>query len=416
MPVMLSSHHPLPTFVILSALFWLGAAPSLAQTSVEAFRGVLSNQAAFDADDLAAFDQGGMVAKLLPVKDKREVAVCGVVRLPVPPEVFLQFTRDNVAQQNNRAILTIGKFSNPPTIEDLETLTLDTRDIEDLKRCTVEDCNLKMSAAMIERIHNEVDWAAPDYAVQATLVFRQMLLDYVRDYLARGAAALMKYSDRSHGVSIDEEQRSLLDASIYFNQFAPEFTKYVMSFPRAELAGAENSISWSKIRFGLKPVVIITHVVIYSRPANSAAPQVLVASKQIYADHYFDSSLALSAFISLPATGANRDSYLLYTNRSRADALGGLFGGLKRSLVQNEAIGSLQAILQEQKLKMEAISKAQSGSPNRPGTNVNEQAPRWWGQSRFGGIHLWWWLLLIVAIVGLFWLIRRSSRQRGSET
>ena len=413
---MLSSHHPLPTFVILSALFWLGAASALAQTSVEAFRNVLRNQASFTAADLAVLDRGEIVARLLPVKDKREVAVCGVIRLQVPPEVFLQFTRDNVAQQNNRAILQIAKFNNPPTIEDLQTLTLENRDIEDLKSCAAADCKLKLSAAMIERIHNEVDWAAPDYMVQATLVFRQMLLDYVRDYLARGNVALMKYSDRSNGANIDEEQRSLLDAAIYFNQFAPEFTKYLLSFPRPVLAGAQDFIFWSKIKFGLKPVIAITHVVIYARPANSAAPQVLVASKQLYADHYFDSSLALSAFINLPATGATHDSYLLYTNRSRADALGGLFSGLKRSLVESEGLESLKSILQEQKLKMEAISEAQSGSPNRPGTNVNEQAPRWWGQSRFGGIYLWWWLLLIVAIVGLFWLIRRSSRQRGSET
>src|SRR5712664_3569695 len=147
------SHHPLPMLVILPALLWLGAAPSLAQTSADDFRRVLREQATFTADDLSGLEQGRIVAKLLPAKDKREVAVCGVVRLPVPQEVFLQFTRDNVAQQNNRAILQIGKFSNTPAIEDLQALTLEKSDIEDLKRCTVEDCNLKMSAAMIERIH-----------------------------------------------------------------------------------------------------------------------------------------------------------------------------------------------------------------------------------------------------------------------
>ena len=144
--------------------------------------------------------------------------------------------------RTTKAILQIGRFSNPPTIEDLQTLTLENRDIEDLKSCTVGDCELKMSAAMIERVRNEVDWAAPDYRVQATLLFRQMLLDYVRDYLARGDAALMEYSDdRAQGVHLDEEQRSLLDASIYFNQFAPEFTKYLRNFPRPELAGVENT-------------------------------------------------------------------------------------------------------------------------------------------------------------------------------
>jgi hypothetical protein len=160
-------------------------------------------------------------------------------------------------------------------------------------------------------------------------------------------------------------------------------------------------------------VITITHVVIYSRPVNTA-PQVLVASRQIYADHYFDSSLALSAFVTFPAAGGTSDAYLLYTNRSRADALGGLFSGLKRSLVEREAIDSLGNILQEQKLKMEASSGA--GSAAQPGTNVNRLSSHWWDQARFAGIHLFWWLLLIMAIVSLFWLIKRvnARRQRAS--
>lgn len=412
---MLSNHHPLSALLILLALVWLGVAPSQAQTSVDALRKALREQAAFTAEDLSGLEQGRVVAKLLSVKDKREVAVCGVVRLPVPPAAFLQFTRDNVAQQNNRAILKIGKFSSPPTIEDLQALTLEYRDIEDLKRCAATDCNLKMSAAMIERVRNEVNWNAPDYRAQATLVFRQMLLEYVRDYLARGTAALIEYSDRSHGVSLDEELRSLLDASPYFNQFAPEFTKYLRSFP-PRLSGAENFIFWSKIKFGLKPVVTITHVVIYPRPANTA-PQVLVASKQIYANHYFDSSLAMSAFINFPTTGPNSDSYLLYMNRSRADALGGLFSGLKRSLVENEAMGSLQSILQEQRLKLEAGSGVQPGSANRSSTEVNTQGTHWLAQHRFRGMHLFWWLLgITVIIVAVCWLSKRSARRRSSET
>jgi len=401
----------MPTVVSLSVLLWLGAAPAPAQTSAEDFRKVLREQATFTADDLSGLEQGQIVAKLLPAKDKREVAVCGVVRLPVRPEVFLQFTRDNVAQLNNRAILQIGKFSNPPAIEDLQTLTLEKRDIEDLKRCTVQSCSLKMSAAMIERMHNEVDWNAPDYPVQATLVFRQMLLDYVRDYLARGSGALMEYSDPNHGVSIDEELRSLLDASIYFNQFAPEFTKYLRSFPAPKLAGAENSIFWSKLKFGLKPVITITHVVIYPRTAQSA-PQVLVASKQIYADHYFDSSLALSAFVNVPGSGASGGPYLLYTNRSRADALGGLFSGLKRSIVESEAMGSLQSILQEQKLKMEVIS-GQPGSFAHEGTTFAQGR---WYEWRLFGLNLFWWLFTIVLIVLVAWLISRSWRRQRPRT
>ena len=357
---MLRRYHRLPTFMVFSALLWMGAVTAVAQTSVEAFRKVLTDQAAFTASDFSALEQGQMVTKLLPVKNKREVAVCGLVRLQAPVDVFLRSVEENVGRKNNQAILQIGKLSNPPTLEDLQTLTLENREIEDMKRCTVGDCNLKMSAAMIERLRNEVNWSAPDYSAQATLLFRQMLLDYVRDYLARGNAALIEYNDRNNAVRVGEEQSALLGGSIYVNDFAPEFSNYLKSFPASPLPGLEQTICWSKIKFGFKPVITLTHVMIYKRQKDSA-PQALVASRQIYADHYFDSSLALSALIKIPATSTTSDSYLLYTNRSRADALGGMLGGLTRFIVEREALDGLKTNLQQTKLAMEASSTNQSG-------------------------------------------------------
>jgi hypothetical protein len=403
-------HHVAAALIVLSALVGCGAVTARSQTSVEAFRKALREQAAFTDGDLSALEQGGMAAKLLPPKDKREVAVAGLVRLQVPQDAFIKFTRDNIARVNNERILQIGKFSNPPTIEDLQTLTLENRDIEDMKSCVVGDCDMKMSAAMIERVRNEVDWTAPDYRLRATLLFRQLLLDYVRDYLAHGEAALMEYGVNK-GVNLAEEHRSLLAASVYFNQFAPEFTTYLRDFPKPEIPGVENALFWSKLKFGLKPVVTVTHVTIWTRPAN-VAPQVVVASQQIYADHYFDSSLALSAFIKLAGTKASADAYLLYTNRSRADTLGGMFSGLKRAIVESEAMDGLKTILQEQKVKIEASANGPSNSTTQFGTEVITPVPNVW-ELRFAGVHLVYVLLLALSIaLVVYWLIKRRANQR----
>ncbi|CAN5443113.1 hypothetical protein BH20ACI3_BH20ACI3_19610 [soil metagenome] len=183
---MLRRIHPVLAFTAFAALLWFGVATCLAQSSVEEFRRVLSDQATFTANDFSALERGEMVVKLLPVKDKREVAVCGLVRMQAPVEVGLKAFQESMAQQNRNSISEIGRFSSRPTLEDLQELTLEDRDIEDLKRCVVGDCKLKLSAAMIERFHKEVDWVAPDYRFQATRLFRQILLDYVRDYLSRG--------------------------------------------------------------------------------------------------------------------------------------------------------------------------------------------------------------------------------------
>jgi len=388
-------------------LTWFGAVTSLGQTSLQEFRNVLRNEAAFTADDLSALERGEMVVKLLPVKDKREVAVCGVMRLQVPLAVSLQAFQESMTQRNSNSILELGKFSSPPSLEDLQALTLEDRDIEDLKRCVVGDCKLKMSAAMIERFRKEVDWPAPDYQSQATRLFRQMLVDYVRDYLARGDSALIEYQNQSRRVRLDEEHRSLLEASLYINDFAPELTKYLKAFPRSELTDVENTINWTKIKFGLKPVTILTHVATYTR-RPSGIPQILVVSKQLYANHYFDSSLALTALINVPITGTTPDSYLLYSNRSRADSLAGSFSKLKRNLVEGEAVASLNSILLQTRLNLERSSMNQAGSPPQSGKQIIME----W---LFGGTRLFWWLMTIIVLMALFGLRKRRPKRNAAS-
>ncbi|MCM3903266.1 MAG: hypothetical protein ND866_16295 [Pyrinomonadaceae bacterium] len=403
----LRNDHHLLRFVAILILIWFGAITSLGQTSVQEFRNVLRDQANFTGDDFSTLERGELVVKLLPVKDKREVAVCGLMRLQVPLAEGLQAFQQSMTQLNRKSILEIGKFSSPPSLQDLQALTLNDRDLEDLKTCVVGDCKLKMSAAMIERLHKEVDWTAPGHRSQVTLLFRQMLLDYVRDYLARGDAALIEYHDQSRGVRLEDEHRSLLDASLYINDFAPELTHYLKTFPKPELTNVENTINWTKIKFGLKPVTIITHVTTYTR-RTGGMPQLLVVSKQLYANHYFDSALAVTALLNIPITSTTSDSYLLYTNRSRADALGGSFSKQKRNLVEGEALTNLNAVLLQTRLNLESSSNNKTNSPSRSG---KQKIVEW----LFGGTRLFWWLVPIIALIVLLGLRKRNSKRNPTS-
>jgi hypothetical protein len=395
------SYHLLK-FMVIFALGWFGAVTSLGQDSDQEFRKVLRDEAAFTANDFSALERGEMVVRLLPLGNRREVAICGVMRMPVPIAVSLQAFQESMTQRGRESVLEIGKFSNPPSLEDVQALTLEDRDIEDLKQCVVGQCELKMSAAMIERFRKEVDWPSPDYRTQATRLFRQMLLEYVRDYLAHGNSALIEYRDQTPGVRLDEEHRSLLESSLYINDFAPELTKYLQSFPKPELTGVDNAINWTKVNFGLKPVTIITHVATYKRKFNGV-PQILVVQKQLYANHYFDSSLALTALINVARDGSTSDSYLLYTNRSRADSLAGSFSKLKRALVEEEAVANLNAILIQTLQNLENRSMTQAGSPRSGNQKLAELL--------FGGRRLIWWLITITALGALFVFRKRNQKR-----
>src|SRR6266550_6604496 len=309
---MLTRVRSFPLLLTFCGLLCLGASTGLAQSSVGQFPKVFH-----DATDVVALEEGQPVVKLLPAQDKREVAVCGLVNLQVTADAFLKSFRESMVRRSNPAILEIGSFSSEPTWDDLQNLTFENRDIEDLKECVVGNCKLKLSAAMIERLHTEVDWAAADYRIRATQLLKSMLLDYVRDYLRRGDIALIEYNDKPNGIRLAEEQQALLAGLTSSHDVLSELPR--LSEP--EPAIVENTIVWSKIKYGLKPVIAISKIIIYQREKKTGQ-QILIVSKQIYANHYFDSSLALTAFGSLRDNSSG--SYLFYENRSRLDGLTGV--------------------------------------------------------------------------------------------
>jgi len=147
-------------FFGICTLVSLSATNCQAQNSVAEFHKALSDRASFTDTDFHALTQGQPVVKLLPARDKREVVVAGLTPLQAPAELFLQSFRESMTRKSNPAILEIGSFSSQPTIDDLQLLTFEDRDLEDLRECVVGDCRLKLSASMINRLNNEVAWGA----------------------------------------------------------------------------------------------------------------------------------------------------------------------------------------------------------------------------------------------------------------
>ena len=232
-------------YILCTFLICLGASDALGQASMAEFHQLLREKAAFDEPDFTTLQANQPVVRLAPTSDKREVAVTGLVNVNTDAEEFLRSYRDSMTRKNNSAILEIGSFGPQPALTDLAGLTLETKDIDDLKECVVGDCQIKLSASMIERFRKEVDWAAPDYQLKATSLFKQMLLAYIKDYRTRGETALIEYNDKRDRISVAAEQRSLNSAAGYLNGF--------LSDRKSGLQLIEDSLVWSKIKFGSNP-------------------------------------------------------------------------------------------------------------------------------------------------------------------
>jgi len=370
----------------------IGAKTVSAQSSIAEFQKILREKAAFEAPDFSALQLNQPVVRLTPASDKREIAVAGLVNIQAGADEFLRSYRDGITNKNNPAILEIGSFGREPAAGDLDGLTLETRDIEDLKECVAGACQVKLSAAMIERFRREINWDAPDYQLKVTNLFKQMLLDYVKDYRARGEAALIEYSDKRDQVSLAAEQRALSSAPSYINAFLAD--------SKSALQLIEETIVWSKIKFGLKPVIALNHISIYRRNSD-VGPQAMIASKQIYANHYFNASLALTAFVSVP--GAANGAYLVYENRSRADGLAGPFGKIKRGVVEKKALEGLRGILEQTKASLEGSTFTASS------VDISSYQSFGWKQRLFGGIRPLLWLMVLSALIALLALGRRRA-------
>jgi hypothetical protein len=144
-------------------------------------------------------------------------------------------------------------------------------------------------------------------------------------------------------------------------------------------------------------VIAINHILIYKRNSD-VGPQVLISSKQIYANHYFNASLALTAFVHVP-----EGAFLVSENRSRADGLEGPFGKIKRGVVEKKALEGLRGIIAQSKASLEAPAL------NPAAAEFSASYSYGWGQRLFGGIRPLLWLLVLSAIIALLVLGRRRA-------
>jgi hypothetical protein len=323
--------------------------------------GFLRNYIHLSNEQISSLDRGQAVAKILESGHPLEFPSFGAIRAGVPGAFLIEKYRDIAAFKKSKEVVQIGKFHSPPQPEDLDALILDQGDIDGLKKCAVGDCTVKLPAPAIERFRKEVNWAAPDYSKQAAILFRRILFETVRDFSANGNAALPVYGDKKVPIALADESISILQGSAFIAQYAPELDSYLRTYPRPPLERAEEFFYWSKEKFGYKAVISLTHTTIY-RPIRSDADWTFIASRQIYASHYFSGSLGLAIYVEPKGPQAKAHGYLIYLNRSRVDLPQGLFSGLIRFIVKRRVLDGMEKYLRVIKEKLESDYRAQSAS------------------------------------------------------
>jgi hypothetical protein len=332
----------------VAAVLALQAAPITPPDPSDPFA-FLAPTVTIDADTRRSIDAGRPYAKVLPAQD-RELAILAIVSVNVDGGRLVSWMREIEQLKKGSYILAIGRFSDPPRIDDLAGLMLDQPDLDELRQCKPGDCGLKLGAAEIQTLQQLMVGSLAEWEPAVQAAFRRLMLERVQAYQRDGQAALPHPADHRPPVDPSAVFASLVSHSPYLVANLPEFSTYLTQYPRAPLGRVEQLIYWSKEKVGNKPIVSITHLNILRMPGCAAA-DTLVAAKQIFATHYMNGSLSLTGIVH---GCSGQPNYLVYVNRSQVDVLGGFWGGLVRLIVERRVKGESADILKTLRQRLES--------------------------------------------------------------
>jgi hypothetical protein len=312
-------------------------------------------------EDRERLDRGAAIARIVP-SEGHEVAVFVAVPVKVDGDRLVAWIRHIAALKKSSYVLAIGRFSNPPRLEDLADLVLEDEELSSIQACRPGNCGVKLSAAEMSQLQHDAAQAGRGWKPALQDAFRRVVLQRVNGYLAGGQSALPPYEHRDGPVWPALRFAAVLEHSVFLTERLPRFAEHLSRYPQTPMSDVETFVYWSKERLGRKSLVRATHVSILRSP-DMALPDALVAGREIYATHYVNASLGLTVLMRGEPGAPN---YLVYLNRSDVDIPGGLFRGLVRRLVQGRLKSEAADVLQGLRQRLESGEPPKTGAQGSP--------------------------------------------------
>ncbi len=335
----------------LASLLLVAHAPAQAQH--DGIDTLLTQQFRFTATELARLRAGDAIARHVPTNTGREIVLVGAIKVAAPAGAMVAMIRDIQRLESGRGFLATRKLSNPPRLDDFAPLQLPPRDLDALRSCRPGRCDVKLGQAAFDRLA-AFDWRVADAASRAQALVHEMALAYVEAYRQGGNGQLPVYLDKAKPSPAALEFTELLEPARPLLDRAPGLADHLTDYPARRPAHADEFFYWSVVDFGLKPLFRINQTVV--APAEGAdGTRFVVATKQLYASHYFTTALEVRAIIDdpeRPGTG----HYLVAMTLGRVDGFPALFGGLVRAKVRSASLDAMLRSLRATKRRVEATS------------------------------------------------------------
>jgi hypothetical protein len=291
--------------------------------------------------DLPTLNRGMPVVRVLPGAG-HEVAVFTAIGVgaDVTVERVHAWLRQVELLRENRYVLASQRLSSPPRLSDFDRLVLDDEDLEDIRRCVPGRCGVKLAAADIEALTRVVAAAGADWKLRLQQAFRERLFRRVLAFTAEGHAALDDIVDKKRPSSPSAALAPVVEHTAFLGARLPDVAARIVRCASEPHADGESFLYWSHERLGGRPVISVTHVSLLTA-AHPGVPLLMVGT-QVYASHYLDASLGVTAFVQ---DGPASPAYFVYLHRSSVDLLGGFWGSFARSMIESRLRKDGPAIL-----------------------------------------------------------------------
>ena len=331
------------SLVLLAVI--LTAAPALPQ-SRETTRALTAR---FGMGDLerSLLDSGYDTVERIVSPASDGIALIGGIWIDAQPDLYLRWAEDFAEFDRGSSVQAVRRLSSPPVLSDFDTLVLSKDELRELSRCRVGDCAVQLDHQSIARIA-AIDWRARDAEARATGVVREMMFGIAARYAANGDAGLPDYHDSRRVTDVTAACAGLIDEEAAAGLAPPALLAYLRGRPADVPAGATSYLFWTTNTFGLKPTTRLNHTVVYR--GNGSGVAGVIATKMLYATHYFHGGLEMRYVMAEPGAGR---FLLVDVSRSRSDGLTGVTGAIIGDTIRRRAREGLRKYLRFTKESVE---------------------------------------------------------------
>jgi len=346
-PIRMYMQGAVANLVLYAVILLLSAASSFTQTS-DHLHTFFKENIGLKNSEIADIDHDKAVAKILDSPTPSQVFVFGSVFIKAQPRAYVHTAADLESLKSLPNYLAIGRFSTPPQLSDLTGFELDVDDVNNLKDCKPGNCQIQLPVENIEQFKSQIDWSAADVAGQVNNLAKKMALEALLAYQKGGNEALGTYRDKKSPAQVSEQFRALLSRSTILPEKLPAVYSYLLDYPKTSLPDSSSVFYWEKVKFGLKPTLRINQQII-ARASGEHGRIDVVAIKQLYASHYFQTALDLNFCV----PGNSKGFYLVTVKGSEQAGLTGVKGSVVRKTAVDRTRSSLEKSLGVIKTQLE---------------------------------------------------------------